>query len=64
MAVTDAIVSAAGDLELYKQWKTWMPLLTKIGYRYVKGEARCYYRHKDGRYYYRTVAEAEMHRMT
>lgn len=63
MAVTDEIVEKAGNLELFKQWKTWMPKLKHIGYRYVKGEARSYYIHKeDGKYWYRTVSEAEMHR--
>lgn len=62
MAVTDEIISMAGDLENYKQWKSWMPLLTFIGHAYVKGEPRCYYKHKNGRYYYRGCTEAEMHR--
>lgn len=62
MAVTDEIVSKAGDMERYPQWRTWMKDMTKIGYRYVKGEPRCYYKFYNGDYYYRIVTEAEMHR--
>ena len=64
MAVTDEIKRSAGDLEQYKQWRSWMPFLTPIGYAYSRdGEPRRYYIHKNGRYYYIAVTEAEMHRM-
>lgn len=61
MAITDEIISMAGDLENYPQWKSWMPELTPIGHAYVKGEPRRYYKHKRGGYYYRRCTEAEMH---
>ncbi len=53
MAVTEEIICMAGDLENYKQWKSWMPQLTPMGHAYVKGEPRCYYKHQKGKYYYR-----------
>lgn len=63
MAVSDEIKANAGDLEQYPQWKSWMPMLTPIGYAYSRdGEPRRYYRHQDGRFYYKGVTEAEMHR--
>lgn len=62
MAVTDEIKAVAGDLENHRHWKSLVKFLIPIGYDYVKGEARRYYQHKNGRYYYRAVTEAEMHR--
>lgn len=62
MAVTDEIVSVAGDLENNKFWRSRMANMKPIGYRYVKGEARRYYTDGRGGYYYRTVTEAEMHK--
>lgn len=64
MTVTEEIIRTAADLEQFKQWRMWMPRLKPLGYAYVKGEARRYYLHKDtGHYFYRTVSEAEMHRI-
>ena len=61
MAVTDEIVIVAADITLYSNWRIRVKDMTPIGDRYVKGEARRYY--KDGsRYYYRPITEAEMHR--
>lgn len=62
MAVTDEIVSVAGNMENYPQWKSWMKHMKKIGYRQINGEARCYYRFYNGSFFYRRVTEAEMHR--
>ena len=63
MAVTDEIKAKAADLEQYPQWKSWMPLLTPIGYAYSKErEPRRYYRHQNGSFYYRGVTESEMFR--
>lgn len=52
----------AGDLENCPWWRSRMPYLTPVGYSYVKGEARRYYKDRHGSYYYRRVTESEMHR--
>lgn len=62
MAVTDEIVNVAGDITLYKNWRVRVADMTRIGERYVKGEARRYYTDGRGGYYYRPITEAEMHR--
>lgn len=52
----------AGDLENIPWWRSKMKYLTSIGCAYVRNEPRRYYRDKNGRYYYRRVAECELHR--
>jgi len=65
MSATQELLLAqkiAGDLELIPWWKRMMSHLTPLGYAYVNGEPRKYYRYVNGRYYYRRVAECELHR--
>lgn len=62
MAVTDEIISKAGDITWQKNWRTRVAGMKRIGERYVKGEARRYYTDGRGGYYYRPITEAEMHR--
>lgn len=54
----------AQNIETFRNWRSWMPYMKPEpdGYRYVNGEARRYYRHVSGRYFYRRVTESEMHR--
>lgn len=62
MAVTDEIVSVAGDVTWNKNWRYRIANMKRIGDRYVNGEARRYYSDGRGGYYYRQITEAEMHR--
>lgn len=62
MAVTDEIVSTACDITWFKNWRVRIQGMTVVGHKYVKGEARRYYTDGNGRYYYRGITEAEMHR--
>ena len=62
MAVTDEIVSVAGDITWHKNWRARVAQMAYIGDRYVKGEARRYYTDGRGGYSYRPISEAEMHR--
>lgn len=62
MAVTEEIMRQAGDIENYKNWRYLLSSMTPIGYAYRNGEPRRYYSDGNGRYYYRGVTEAEMHR--
>lgn len=52
----------ASNMENLLNWKSWMPYMTPIGYTYVNGEPRRYYRDKRGYYFYRVVSECELHR--
>ena len=62
MAITDVIVSNAGDITNYKDWRRRVAGMTYIGDRYVRGKARRYYSDGNDRYYFRPITEAEMHR--
>lgn len=62
MAVTDEIVSKAGDITWHKNWRTRVAKMYRIGDRYVRNEARRYYTDGRGGYYYRPINEADMHR--
>lgn len=52
----------AQDIESFRNWRSWMPYMEPKSYAYVNGEARHYYKHVSGRYFYRKVTESEMHR--
>lgn len=66
MSATQELLYAqreASNLEHFTNWKSWLPYITPIGCAYVNGEPRRYYKQKNGnRYFYRVVAECELHR--
>ena len=66
MSTTQELLLAqkdATELEHLTYWKGWLPHLIPLGCAYVNGEPRRYYKHKNSdRYFYRRVAECELHR--